>query len=47
MCDLEKEERKKRYIALREAGHTSAWSRRARDFSDNHFRFHLNSAKGI
>lgn len=41
MCDIEKEERVKRYMKLREAGHTPAWARRVRDFSDNHMMFHI------
>lgn len=42
MCDLQANERRERYKALREAGHTPAWSRRARDFSNPHFEFHKN-----
>ncbi len=41
MCDIDKKTRRKRYRKLREAGHTSAFAQRAKDFSNNHVLYHI------
>jgi len=42
MCDIDAKTRRCKYAKLRKAGWNRNWSMKIRDYSENHYNYHLN-----